>query len=1261
MKKRAVLISLIVILLIFTIVFTGKFSNTEENNLQNIDTNLSGYTDFNEEIDIDDSNINEENSIFVSNDGQDGDNNGTENSPYNTINYAISKAKPGQTIYLRAGTYNELIDFEESGEENNPITLRNYPGENVIISGANIDEADTVIDLNNCSNINIIGLKIQDIQEIEDWSAYGILFRGGNKNCIISDCEFTNIRANGRNGNASPITLWGETEESISNVLIQNNYIHDCECGWSEGIAVTGNCEYIDIIGNTIHDTKNIGIDIQGNYGVCSNSALDHGRYVYVSQNHTYNCVSPIAESAGIYVDGASNVIIERNISHDNTLGIEIGTENEAESDEYYANNNLIINNLVYNNTSMGIEIGGYDEGVGKIFNTKVYNNTVIHPQTATSSALCVQIGEGYDIKNNIFADYGTWNLLVTSNDFDNSLVKDVNFENNLLYHANSNEIGRYIQVAGTRYNTDEFNAQSFAKNNILEKNPNLTDDYRLQDSSPAVATGVYTEEIVSYPDLDGKYRVSVVDMGCYVYTLSQGVDKSELKEVIDSVNNYTSSDYTEDTWNKVQEELEKAQAVYDNPSATEDEVNNAKTNLQQALENLVLDKTGLKDAIDSVNDYTSSDYTEDTWNKVKEELEKAQDIYNNPNATKQEIIEAENNLEQALNDLAKRKGSITIIVHEQQNGDTTTNSPLKGVEYTIYKVDESCESKWDAERYVEDNQVEGISKTTGEDGTIVYDNLELGRYYAVATSLPDGVGYTEGDLDFVVDIPMTNMDGTGWDYDITVEPKIQTAYGNLELTKVDGAGNPIEGVTFKVQVMKQTSYNSLEDLERNVWTDYIPEGEDSVLTVTTNNEGKIRLNNLPAYVKIGAGYRERVYYRLVEMNAPNGYIINNGVLSTLLFGVDYDGTVYGILSNGVDNLELGNLQSSIIKNVSITPDLTSFTLVNEKPNIVKEVKNSEGEFVDSIGANVTDKLTFKITADVPMQIAYMDTYKITDELPEGIVLDKNSIKVEGTTTDGSETIPEDMYTLSTDGLELTFDTSKMYNIMYDDYLEMCESTPKYSNIIITYEATIDKNNVVIGGNGNINTATLEYTNNIETEYDEYGEPIGPVEISTTTVSDTAQVHTGAVLLEKVEKGNVSTKLAGAKFKIATTKENAEDGIFVKDETGADIEVTTGENGQAIIEGLKYADDGTDTSYWLVETQAPSYVEDGVTKYYNLLKAPVEVMVGKTTHQSAVQIENGKGFELPETGSIGLAIFTVVGVAVMIGAVVLNKKQKVQE
>lgn len=596
--------------------------------------------------------------------------------------------------------------------------------------------------------------------------------------------------------------------------------------------------------------------------------------------------------------------------------------------------------------------------------------------------------------------------------------------------------------------------------------------------------------------------------------------------------------------------------------------------------------------------------------------------------------------------------GSLTIITHEQQNGDTTTNPPLEGAEYTLYKVDETCEDKWDAESYIEDNNVKGVSKTTGEDGTVVFDNLELGRYYAKLTPL-DGIN-TNYYENFLVDIPMTNAQGNGWDYDITVEPKIQTAYGNFKLIKKDAYGKPIENVTFKVQVMLNGVPYSLGDIPDNQWVDYIPDGSDEVLTVTTDSNGEILLENLPIY---DASYKYVTIYRLVEVSSPEKYINNNTIINNLIFRVLGNGMIKTNYYEAPceNTYKLTDYCKNFITNVEEGGNLTTVTYVNESPEIVKKVKNSAGNFVDSASAFMTDIVTFNITTDVPMQIADMSTYKITDNIPEGLILDRDSIVIEGTTTTGREVIPEDMYTLSQDGLEVTFDTSKMYNSSSN------EKTPLYDAIIITYDTTLDEDKAVIGGNGNINTATLEYTNNIDYEYDEYGDPVAPIEISTTTVSDTAEVHTGAISLEKVEKGNLNKKLQGAKFKVATTKDNAENGIFVKDSTGTDIEVTTDEQGQAVIKGLAYADDGSDVSYWLVETQAPTYEDyDGITKHYNLLKSPVEIKVGKTTHEEIVQIQNSKGFDLPATGGIGIAIFAIAGITIMTISVVVNKKQKLQ-
>ena len=575
--------------------------------------------------------------------------------------------------------------------------------------------------------------------------------------------------------------------------------------------------------------------------------------------------------------------------------------------------------------------------------------------------------------------------------------------------------------------------------------------------------------------------------------------------------------------------------------------------------------------------------------------------------------------------------GSLTIICHEQKNGDTTTNPPLKGIEYTIYKVDASCQDVDAAETYIEANSVTGITKTTDANGKVVYSDLALGRYYAKVTKVIDGVSYYE---DFLVDIPRTDNQGTGLIYDVTAEPKIETLYGNIELIKVDQNGNPLEGVTFKVQVSNGVSPMSLSDLPRKGWVDYIPEGSSSVLTVTTDSNGKIKLSNLPFKDK-GMGYR------LVEISGPDGYIINP-IISELRFFMSDDQRI----STYYDYTP-ANYMHQFIKGISIDendPSLVSVTYMNEKPTITKKVKNSAGNFVDNAGLNMTDVVTFKLTTSVPLQISDMTTYTITDTLPAGFTLDKSSIKVEGTVVTGSETVPTDIYTISDDGLTLTFDPTKMYDTTSG------LKAPIYNDIIVTYNATFN-DNAVIGGDGNINTAKLTYTSDIANK-------------TTAQITDTAEAHTGAIAIEKVDKADTSVKLEGAKFKVATSKANAEAGTFVKGTDGEDIEVTTDANGLATIKGLAYADDGSDISYWLVETQAPTYkVTEGgqeVEKTYKLLKTPVEVKVGKTTHNTAVVVQNSKEIDLPATGGIGIAIFAVVGIGIMVISRKMNKEQNIQ-
>ncbi len=60
---------------------------------------------------------------------------GSKSKPWRTINASLNKLKPGDTLYLRAGTYFESVYCAVAGTEEKPITVRAYPTERVVIDG----------------------------------------------------------------------------------------------------------------------------------------------------------------------------------------------------------------------------------------------------------------------------------------------------------------------------------------------------------------------------------------------------------------------------------------------------------------------------------------------------------------------------------------------------------------------------------------------------------------------------------------------------------------------------------------------------------------------------------------------------------------------------------------------------------------------------------------------------------------------------------------------------------------------------------------------------------------------------------------------------------------------------------------------------------------------------------------------------------------------------------------------------------------------
>ena len=58
---------------------------------------------------------------------------GTENRPFKTIQHAVQVAKPGDTVCVMPGEYDERVEVTTSGAEGKPITLRAVPRRSAIV------------------------------------------------------------------------------------------------------------------------------------------------------------------------------------------------------------------------------------------------------------------------------------------------------------------------------------------------------------------------------------------------------------------------------------------------------------------------------------------------------------------------------------------------------------------------------------------------------------------------------------------------------------------------------------------------------------------------------------------------------------------------------------------------------------------------------------------------------------------------------------------------------------------------------------------------------------------------------------------------------------------------------------------------------------------------------------------------------------------------------------------------------------------------
>jgi len=244
-------------------------------------------------------------------------NDGSINSPWLTIDYAVDNASPGETIYVRVGTYNERVTISTSGTAGNYITLRNYPGEYPVLDGSGLGRG-TMIRAANVSYFKIINL------ELTAYVGAGIGIYGAGSHIEVRDNYIHDATIDtallGDSWAIIVAATQGGVFGTMTDVIVDGNTIERVVTGvedaYNETLTIAWDVQRFQITNNTLNNTSHIGTSLIGKTNWSTAGRPVYPRYGYIANNSYLDIANAdtVAPNSGIHVDGAKDIVIEDNL-----------------------------------------------------------------------------------------------------------------------------------------------------------------------------------------------------------------------------------------------------------------------------------------------------------------------------------------------------------------------------------------------------------------------------------------------------------------------------------------------------------------------------------------------------------------------------------------------------------------------------------------------------------------------------------------------------------------------------------------------------------------------------------------------------------------------------------------------------------------------------------------------------------------------------------------------------------------------------------
>lgn len=273
--------------------------------------------------------------------------------------------------------------------------------------------------------------------------------------------------------------------------------------------------------------------------------------------------------------------------------------------------------------------------------------------------------------KKGKFADISTSFTATTS-----KLVASFDAANLKLIAANDatdDDVANYVSnIAKVTVNGTEYSAQGRGAVKIFNADGSLNLAAAKQDKSLVF-------------NANGDYQIEVVATGYTTnlgFTYTKSADKTALNAAIEAAAKLSNDQgtYTAASWTVFQDALSAAKGVNESSAASDDEVANALSTLQNAQAALAKaattdQKTDLKVEIGRADALNESDYTVDSWKAYQSALAAAQSVLSKDDASAAEVETATTALKTAREALAKPSQSPKDNSTSTTTTTTTTSS----------------------------------------------------------------------------------------------------------------------------------------------------------------------------------------------------------------------------------------------------------------------------------------------------------------------------------------------------------------------------------------------------------------------------------------------------------------------------------------------------------------------------------------------------------------------------------------------------------